>query len=208
MDATKLLAAGLVVLLSMGGAVAASGGLGADATAAVGNESPSTAPTNVDAAVTYENGTATLTVTGANGTGVENLTVYANGEKVGTTDANGTVTFDASNVTHEDENELEVEFEGDHVEGELTYELHDGTLTLVEEKVEYERPDEAEQESEEKDEDEAEEDEKQDEETDESEDQKGQEGDENEDGDAAGEDDEDEVKDEEEDDEDEQESEQ
>ncbi|MFB6161757.1 MAG: DUF4382 domain-containing protein [Haloferacaceae archaeon] len=39
------------------------------------------------------NGTATVTVT-RNGTAVENATVHVNDERVGTTDANGTATFD------------------------------------------------------------------------------------------------------------------
>ncbi|QKY20271.1 hypothetical protein B4589_007715 [Halolamina sp. CBA1230] len=78
------------------------------------------AGTTVDAS--YDDGAVTLTVT-ENGTGVENLSVEANDEDVGTTDANGTLTFE-TNASEE----LEIELEGDEFEHEVEYEIEDGEL--------------------------------------------------------------------------------
>ena len=78
------------------------------------------AGTTVDAS--YDDGAVTLTVT-QNGTGVENLSVEANDEDVGTTDANGTLTFE-TNASEE----LEIELEGDEFEHEVEYEIEDGEL--------------------------------------------------------------------------------
>ncbi|MEF8860118.1 MAG: hypothetical protein V5A38_14545, partial [Halolamina sp.] len=86
MNATKkiltLLMAVLVVAAGAGPATAAS----------IDEET-----TSVDA--TYDDGTVELTVT-TSGTGVENVSVEANDEDVGTTDANGSLTFE-TNATEE-----------------------------------------------------------------------------------------------------------
>ncbi|PSP76957.1 hypothetical protein BRC81_11480 [Halobacteriales archaeon QS_1_68_20] len=69
-----------------------------------------------------ENGTVTLTVT-HDGAPVEGLSVVANGDHVGTTDANGAVVFETDATE-----ELEVEFTKGEFETERDYELRDGGL--------------------------------------------------------------------------------
>lgn len=130
MELTKPIAAFLVVVLAAAG-VAAAGPATLQSVADEPAEVAST-PSNVDASATYDNGTVTVTVT-SGGDGVENVTVYADGEKVGTTDANGTVTFE-TNATEE----LELELEKGNFEGELEYVIRDGSLVLTEESYEYE----------------------------------------------------------------------
>ncbi|WP_435119027.1 hypothetical protein [Halolamina sp. C58] len=84
--------------------------------------------------VSYDNGTVDLTVT-QNGSAVENASVTANGEDVGTTDANGTLTFE-TNASEE----LEIEITAGEQELELEYTIEDGEL--VEESDDEAGPDE------------------------------------------------------------------
>lgn len=125
---SKLLAVGVEVLLLTGaGAAAVSTGVvtnGADTPEESG-------PRDVDAQATLDNGTVTVTVT-ADGDAIENVTVSADDEDVGTTGANGTVTFE----TNETE-ELEIGLEKGDFEGELSYAVQNGSLVLVEEAYEY-----------------------------------------------------------------------
>lgn len=130
MKLTKPTAAFLVVALAAAG-VAAAGPATLQSVADEPAELAST-PSNVDASTTYDNGTVTVTVT-SDGDGVENVTVYTDDEKVGTTDENGTVTFETSAT-----DELEVELEKGNFEGELEYVIRDGSLVLTEESYEYE----------------------------------------------------------------------
>jgi hypothetical protein len=131
MQSTKVLAAGIVVLLAVGGVAAADTG--------VGTQTPNSdagSVTNVNAYAAYENGTVTVTVTDA-GEPLENVSVFVAEERVGTTDANGTATFDTTATE-----ELELELAGDQFEAELEYTVEDGSLRLVEEEYEYQRGDE------------------------------------------------------------------
>lgn len=130
MELTKPIAAVLVVALAAAG-VAAAGPATLQSVADEPAEIRST-PSSVDASATYDNGTVTVTVA-SGGNGVENVTVYADGETVGTTDGNGTVTFE-TNAT----DELELELEKGNFEGELEYVIRDGSLVLTEESYEYE----------------------------------------------------------------------
>ncbi|MFB6228466.1 MAG: PepSY domain-containing protein, partial [Halobacteriales archaeon] len=161
MDLTKILAAGLVVVLAAGGVVA-SGGVGSpvanDDTSALANSASNT--TNADVHATQENGTVTLTLVDE-GDGVANATVDVEREhqreyddqksedeydRVGTTDANGTVVFalssenESRNVTS-----LEVEFTKGQFNAELEYNVENGSLSLIEEEYEYEEENEDEE---------------------------------------------------------------
>ncbi|MFB6250932.1 MAG: hypothetical protein ABEI27_04475 [Halobellus sp.] len=161
MDSIKILAAGFVVLLAAGGVAAADGGAGA---LAITGETGSINDADVDA--TSENGTVTLTLVDE-GDGVANATVDVKREyqheyddqdgesdneydgresesdhaheRVGTTDANGSVSFvlspenESRNVTA-----LEVELEKGSFSGELTYRVENGSLVLIDESYEYE----------------------------------------------------------------------
>ena len=118
MNTTKL----LTVLVA---ALVVSAGAGA---VTAGTATQTSADTNVDAS--YDDGAVTLTVT-QNGTAVENVTVEANGETVGTTDANGTLTFE-TNAT----DELEMEFDGENVDLERTYAVEDAELVLADDEDE------------------------------------------------------------------------
>lgn len=82
-------------------------------------------------ATTYDNGTVTVTVS-ENGTGVENVSVAVDGEIVGTTGADGSLTFEP-NAT----DELELELWKGEFEGELKFAIHDGSLIIQEEAYEY-----------------------------------------------------------------------
>ncbi|GAB7012068.1 hypothetical protein [Halolamina salina] len=94
---------------------------GAGAVTATGAENSDTASdTTVEAS--YDNGTVTLSVT-QNGSAVENVSVTANGEDVGATDANGSLTFETDATE-----ELEIELEGDGIEHEVEYVIEDGDL--------------------------------------------------------------------------------
>ncbi|MFB6123503.1 MAG: hypothetical protein ABEJ78_08595 [Haloferacaceae archaeon] len=126
MNATKPLAVLFAVLLVGAGAAAAAG-----SSYETGTESYA-----VDA--TMDDGTVTVTVE-RGGSGLANATVYANGDQVGTTDANGTVSFETSA-----EDELEITVEGDAFETKSEYAVQDGSLVL--EKSEFEREDESEDE--------------------------------------------------------------
>lgn len=146
MDVTKILAAGVVVLLAAG-AVAATGTGAMNQVAS--NDGATISDTDVDAA--YQNGTVTLTLDdeGAGGpAGIANATVsvqreYQDGEeayeRLGTTDANGTISFDPAalnesyNVTA-----FEVKFEKGAFNAELEYHVRPDSLSLIEEEYEYE----------------------------------------------------------------------
>jgi hypothetical protein len=130
MSPTKVAAAGLALLL-----VAAGGGAALSASPATQPDTgDSSSLRDADVASTYDDGTVTVTVT-SNGTGVENVSVYADDEHVDTTDANGAVSFEAT-----DDEELEVELVAGDFEGELAYAIEDGSLVLVEEEYEYADP--------------------------------------------------------------------
>jgi hypothetical protein len=72
---------------------------------------------------TVENDSVSVTVT-HNGSPVEDATVYANDQNVGTTDADGTLTFTPPNVGEED---VEIEVEKDDLEAENTYDYPETT---------------------------------------------------------------------------------
>ena len=115
----------------------------------------------LDVAVAIDNGTATVTVT-YDGTGVQDATVYANDELVGTTSANGTVAF----AVPADTDELELELVKGEFEAELEFELTDDGARLTTEvhegdgdKVDDDDADEEEDETDEADDDEGDEDE-------------------------------------------------
>ena len=98
-----------------------------------------------------EDGTVTVTVS-YDGDAVRNATMYANDETVGTTDADGTVSFDLGNETEE----LELEIVKGAFETELEYTIDSGTLTLVESEHEGDGDHAEERETEESDEEETE----------------------------------------------------
>lgn len=81
---------------------------------------------NFAASGVVDSGTVTLTLT-YGGSGVAGATVVVDGEPVGTTARDGTVTFDATL-----EDELEVEVRKRAFSAELTFNIRDGRLTLVE----------------------------------------------------------------------------
>ncbi|ELZ38237.1 hypothetical protein C471_09765 [Halorubrum saccharovorum DSM 1137] len=102
---------------------------------------------NVDASLADD----TVSVSVAyNGSGVANATVYANDQVLGTTNADGTVTFTIDANSTE---ELELEIVKGAFEAELEYEIQDGALVLTEEEHEGDG-DKAEDEEEEREEDE------------------------------------------------------
>ncbi|MCT9098136.1 hypothetical protein [Haloarchaeobius sp. HME9146] len=78
---------------------------------------------------TLDNDTVTVSVN-YDGTGVANASVFANDRAVGTTDAEGTVTFTLDSETTE---ELELEVVKGAFEAELRYDIQDGSLVLTEE---------------------------------------------------------------------------
>ena len=82
---------------------------------------------NLTADATLEGDTVTATVQ-YEGSGVAGASVYANDEQVGTTDANGTVSFAVPNGTES----FEVEIVKGEFEAEFEYELTDGTLSMTE----------------------------------------------------------------------------
>ncbi|MFC7155330.1 hypothetical protein ACFQPA_07660 [Halomarina halobia] len=82
---------------------------------------------NVDAAL--DDDTVSVTVS-YDGSGVSNATVYANGQAVGTTSSDGTVTFTIDTNATED---IELEVSKGAFEAELEYTIQDGSLTLTEE---------------------------------------------------------------------------
>ncbi|QLG61534.1 hypothetical protein [Halorarum salinum] len=137
MNVRRLLTVAVAALLVSAGAGAAA--------ASTGGTTTSTATADVDsyeADAGYDNGTVTFVVT-ANGSGVEGLDVAVDNDSVGTTDANGSVTFET------DESAFEVTATGENVTGEFAYELENDSLTLVEGGFEYadEGDDEAENET-------------------------------------------------------------
>ncbi|WP_053949068.1 hypothetical protein [Halolamina sediminis] len=109
MNTTKL----LTVLVA---ALVVSAGAGA----VTAQTDDASADTSIEA--NYDDGTVTLSVA-QNGTGVENVSVEANSEDVGATDANGTLTFE-TNATEE----LELELEGEGIDQEVEYVIEDGEL--------------------------------------------------------------------------------
>jgi hypothetical protein len=154
MDFTKILAAGLVVLLAAGAVTAA--GTGSSSQVAM---SDTGSVTNADVDATYENGTVTLTLVDEGDGGVEgivNATVDVTREyegdhdaregedgayeRIGRTDSNGTVAFD---LTPENESRNVTTFEIHLKKGvfsaELEYRVERGSLSLLEEEYEYDR---------------------------------------------------------------------
>ncbi|MFC6989369.1 hypothetical protein ACFQJD_12845 [Haloplanus sp. GCM10025708] len=121
MNATNLLAVTFAVLLVGSGAAVAAG-----SSYETGTESYA-----MDA--TLDDGTVTVAVD-RGGSGVPDATVYADGERVGTTGENGTVSFE---TTAADELELAVEGDGFEMNGE--FDVENGSLVL--EKSEFERDD-------------------------------------------------------------------
>ncbi|MEZ3145101.1 hypothetical protein [Halobaculum sp. MBLA0143] len=148
----KTVLAAVALIVAGGGAAAAGGVAGIGAADAQLEERP----TNVDATATLTNGTVTLVVTDA-GDAFEGVNVSVDHERVGTTDANGTVAFAAGN-----DSELEVELTAPGFEGELEYVVANGTLVLESEEYEYgaEEREVEEREGEERDDDEREDDER------------------------------------------------
>ena len=153
MDFTKILAAGLVVLLAAGTAMAVGTGSSSQVTASdTGNV------TNADVDAAYENGTVTLTLVDegdGRDEGIANATVEMTREfeeyrdeyegegayeRIGTTTANGTITFD---LTPENESQNVTAFEIHLTKGvfsaELKYRVENGSLSLLKEEYEYER---------------------------------------------------------------------
>lgn len=100
-----------------------------------------------------DDGTATVRVE-FDGSGVANATVAANGEAVGTTGADGTVTFDRP-----DGEELEVEIVKGEFEAEVEFQVQDGSLVEVEEEREVDDEDDEDREDDEETADDEEEDE-------------------------------------------------
>ena len=156
MDFTKILAAGLVVLLAAGAVTAAGTGSSGQATT-----SNAGSVTNADVDATYVNGTVTVTLVDeangeSEGEGVANATVDVKRayqgdhdaredddgayERIGMTDANGTIAFD---LTPENELRSVTAFEVHLTDGvfsaELEYRIENDSLVLVEEEYEYER---------------------------------------------------------------------
>lgn len=80
----------------------------------------------IETTASLDGDTVTLTAR-YGGTAVTDLTVYAGDRRVGTTGANGTVTF-RTNATEE----LELELVRGELEAELTYRVRNGSLVLVE----------------------------------------------------------------------------
>jgi hypothetical protein len=126
MNATKKI---LTLLLAV---LVVSAGAGAATAASIDEET-----TTVEATYDEDAGEVDLTVT-TNGTGVENVSVEANDKDVGTTDANGSLTFD-TNATEE----LELELTKNDTEIEREYVIQDGEL-VPEEEAEDEADDESE----------------------------------------------------------------
>jgi hypothetical protein len=81
---------------------------------------------SLDVSAELDDGTVTVSVS-YDGDPVANATVYADGERVGTTGGDGTVAF-AANVTED----LEVTVEKGEFEAELAYTVQDGDLVLSE----------------------------------------------------------------------------
>lgn len=135
MASTKIIAVGLTALLAVGGASAAVSGVGPQALP--GDATESTVE-NVNAHAVADNGTVTVTVTDR-GEPIEGVSISTDSddeERVNSTDANGTVTFDI-----EPSEELELELDGEQFDGELEYTVEDGSLVLLEEEYEYDRED-------------------------------------------------------------------
>ncbi|MDZ7746254.1 MAG: hypothetical protein U5K28_07005 [Halobacteriales archaeon] len=91
------------------------------------NEDENEVYRNLTADATLNGGTVTATVQ-YNGSGVAGASVFANGERVGTTATDGTVSFTIANGTES----LAVEIVKGQFEAEFEYELTDGTLTQTE----------------------------------------------------------------------------
>ena len=132
--AAKTLAVGLaVVLMMVGGAAAVTAGPATQShaqTQVADTGMNATAPGEADIEATYDNGTATVTVT-QGGEPVKNASVEIDEEEF-TTDANGTV------VAESDGNaSLEIEAETGGFEGEVKYKIANNSLLIHEEEYEY-----------------------------------------------------------------------
>ena len=126
---TKLAALVVALLIGGAGAAAATGGVTAVDAA---NEPLADRPANVDVDAELDNDTVTLLVTDAD-TPYEGVSVSVDDERVGPTDANGTVTFAAGT-----DSEVEVELSAPGFEGEVEYTVVNGSLLLESEEYEYE----------------------------------------------------------------------
>jgi len=90
-------------------------------------EAESEAIRKLSTTASLDDGVVTVTVD-YDGSPVRNATVYANDEAVGTTDADGTASFELANGTEE----LGLDVVKGEFEAELEYRVENGTLTLVE----------------------------------------------------------------------------
>lgn len=141
MTDTKLLTilvAGLLVTAGAGTVVAADG-------TATATNTPTDAPdegdetdtddgneSDVGVDASYDDGTVDLTVT-TNDTGAANVSVTANGDAVGETDANGVLAFEFdANATEK----LELTLTGETFTAEYVYAIENGSLVLEESAVE------------------------------------------------------------------------
>lgn len=140
MSVSKTLLAVLAVLLVAGSGAAVTGLAQTDA----GASSASVSDLEMEATLDSE---AVAVTVADDGAPVENASVTVEGDEsvTATTDADGTATVNRTALSEDGESleELEVEYESDHAEGELEYVVADGSLTLVEEEYEYEVDEEA-----------------------------------------------------------------
>ncbi len=126
MNVRKLLTvAAAALLVSAGAGAAAAGTGGTNASAATDADLD-----EYDADASYDNGTVTFEVT-ANGSGVEGLDVAVDEEPVGTTDADGRITFETN------ASEFTVTVTGENVTGEFVYSVENDSLTLEEGEFSY-----------------------------------------------------------------------
>lgn len=95
-----------------------------------GDSDDSESSLNLSVDATLENDTVDLTVTD-DGTGIENVSVAANGDAVGATDASGSLAFE-TNATEE----LELALAGENWSAEYVYAVENGTLVLQDSEVE------------------------------------------------------------------------
>ncbi len=124
---TKLAALVVALLVGGAGAAAATGGVGVIGAA---NEPLSDRPADVDIDAELDNHTVTFVVTDADAA-YESVNVSVADERVGITDASGTVTFAVGN-----DSELDIELSAPGFEGEVAYAVVNGSLLLESEEYE------------------------------------------------------------------------
>lgn len=95
-----------------------------------GDSDDSESSLNLSVDATLENDTVDLTVTD-DGTGIENVSVAANGDAVGATDASGSLAVE-TNATEE----LELALAGENWSAEYVYTVENGTLALQDSEIE------------------------------------------------------------------------